>query len=129
MSPPFCPRALQEAVRGGELIGDVDHQAQVLHLQLRQPGKIHAAARLVGAEDLAKLSQNTTGTLQALNEGLGETQAAIEKLRRDIESGAVSVKPVFPVVSADPARPKDAASPRRSYHPQSSRGISGCRNW
>lgn len=58
-------------------------------------------------EDLAKLSQNTTGTLQALNEGLGETQAAIEKLRRDIESGAVSVKPVFPVVSADPASPKE----------------------
>ena len=46
-------------------------------------------------------------TLQALNEGLGETQAAIEKLRRDIESGAVSVKPVFPVVSADPASPKE----------------------
>ena len=57
-------------------------------------------------EDLAKLSQNTTGTLQALNEGLGETQAAIEKLRRDIESGAVSVRPVFPVVSADVANPE-----------------------
>lgn len=57
-------------------------------------------------EDLAKLSQDTAGTLQELNESLGETQAAIEKLRRDIESGAVSIKPVFPVVSADPDNPE-----------------------
>ena len=58
-------------------------------------------------EALAELSQATVRTLQELNESLGETQAAIEKLRRDIESGAVSVKPVFPVVSADPASPKE----------------------
>ena len=57
-------------------------------------------------EDLAELSQATVRTLQELNESLGETQAAIEKLRRDIESGAVSVKPVFPVVAADVANPE-----------------------
>ena len=57
-------------------------------------------------EDLAELSQATVRTLQELNESLGETQAAIEKLQRDIESGAVSVKPVFPVVSADVADPE-----------------------
>ena len=57
-------------------------------------------------EDLAELSQATVRTLRELNESLGETQAAIEKLRRDIESGAVSVKPVFPMVSADVADPE-----------------------
>ena len=57
-------------------------------------------------EDLAEMSQATVRTLQELNESLGETQAAIEKLRRDIESGAVSVRPVFPVVSADVANPE-----------------------
>ena len=45
----FCPRALQEAVRGGELIGNVDHQAQVGFHQLRQGRKCRAASRLVSA--------------------------------------------------------------------------------
>lgn len=58
-------------------------------------------------EDLAELSQATVRTLQELNESLGETQAAIEQLRRDIESGAVSVRPVFPVVDADVADPEE----------------------
>lgn len=58
-------------------------------------------------EDLAKLSENTARTLQALDKAVGETQDALDKLRQDLADGTAAVKPVFPVVSADPASPRE----------------------
>ena len=58
-------------------------------------------------EDVAELSQATAQALQGLGGDIEAVQDAVSQLRRDIENGTVAVKPVFPVVSADPASPKE----------------------
>lgn len=58
-------------------------------------------------EDLVELSRNTTQTLSALNQELANVQAAVDQLRQDLADGTAAVKPVFPVVSADPASPRE----------------------
>ncbi len=58
-------------------------------------------------EDLVELSQKTTQTLQEMNKELEAVRTAVETLRQDITDGTIALKPVFPVVSADPANPSE----------------------
>ncbi len=54
-----------------------------------------------------ELSQKTTQTLQEMNKELEAVRTAVETLRQDITDGTIALKPVFPVVSADPANPSE----------------------
>lgn len=75
--------------------------------QMKRAADANASAVSGLGEDVAELSQATAQALQGLGGDIEAVQDAVSQLRRDIENGTVAVKPVFPVVSADPASPKE----------------------
>ena len=80
---------------------------QALIAKIKEMADANTSAVSGLAEDLVELSQKTTQTLQEMNKELEAVRTAVETLRQDITDGTIALKPVFPVVSADPANPSE----------------------
>ena len=77
---------------------------QALIAKIKEMADANTSAVSGLGEDLVELSQKTTQTLQEMNKELEAVRTAVETLRQDI---TIALKPVFPVVSADPANPSE----------------------
>ncbi len=70
-----------------------------LRMTAEEARKLAGEVASAAAEDMEALMNS----IHAVQTAVEEAKRATEKLRQDILDGTITVKPVFPVVSADPA--------------------------